>query len=152
MTTLVKTLDITSSAFRHENYIPHVYTCEGDNINPPLRINDVPEETRSLVLIIDDPDAPGKTFDHWVVWNILPETTIDEDSIPGTVGRNSARENKYCGPCPPSGTHRYFFKVYALDKLLDLEMDSGKKAVEQAMEGHVLAYGELIGLYKKSKA
>jgi hypothetical protein len=98
---------------------------------------------------MDDPDAPGKTFDHWIVWNIKPQRNISEDSNPGETGRNSLGRSEYTGPCPPSGTHRYFFKVYALDGLLDLKKTAVKRDVEQAMEDHILAYGELIGLYKK---
>ena len=109
----------------------------------------MPEETRSLALIVDDPDAPGGTFVHWVVWNIPPKNKIEEDSIPGRQGTNSFNKKDYGGPCPPSGMHRYFFKVYALDTKLDQPEGAGKQDVEKAMAGHVLAYGELIGLYSR---
>lgn len=144
-------LTISSAAFQNGGNIPPEFTCEGDDKNPPLAIDGAPKETRSLVLIMDDPDAPGKTFDHWIVWNIKPQKNIAEDSNPGEVGRNSLGQNEYTGPCPPSGTHRYFFKVYALDTLLALKKIADKKAVEQAMENHILGYGELIGLYKKQR-
>lgn len=143
------TLKISSPEFENEGYIPMKYTCEGQNKNPPVTIKSIPKETISLVLIIEDPDAPKKIFDHWVVWNIHPHETIKEDSIPGMVAKNSKGENSYTGPCPPTGTHRYFFKVYALDTLLEVDDDADKKTVEQALQNHVLAYGELMGLYKK---
>ena len=145
------TLKITSPAFEHESYIPARYSCEGSNTNPPIVINGIPDETVSLALIIEDPDAPGKIFDHWIVWNIKPEKLIEEGSVPGKVGKNSLGEYRYTGPCPPSGTHRYYFKVYALDTTLDLEHEVDKKLVEQALKDHVLAYGELMGLYKKQE-
>jgi len=143
------TLSISSPAFKQEAYIPRKYTCEGKDINPPINIEGTPEDTVSLALIVDDPDAPGGTFDHWIAWNIHPADVIDEDSLPGITGKNSRGEYKYMGPCPPSGTHRYFFKVYALDTLLDLDTDASKEMVEQAIQNHVIAYGELMGLYKK---
>ena len=142
-------LTVSSPDFKHEDYIPAKFTCEGKNINPSLNIKGVPKETLSLALIMDDPDAPGGTFDHWLVWNIHPAEKISEDSLPGIAGKNSSGKNKYMGPCPPSGTHRYFFKIFALDTTLHLPPHSGKQMLEQAMQGHVLAYGELIGLYKK---
>jgi Raf kinase inhibitor-like YbhB/YbcL family protein len=145
-------LNITSPEFTHGGNIPVDYTCEGVGKNPPLNIRDIPKEAKSLALIMDDPDAPGKTFDHWVVWNIPPQETIKEGSIPGDVGKNSRGENRYTGPCPPSGTHRYFFKVYALDALLELEKSADKKRLEQALQNHILAYGELVGNYKKLKS
>ena len=143
------TLKLTSPAFEHEGHIPVKYTCQGDDINPPITIEGTPKETASLALILEDPDAPGGIFDHWIVWNIQPTKTIKEDRIPGRIGKNSRGQYSYTGPCPPSGTHRYFFKVYALDTTLDLKGDVDKKLLEQAMQGHIIAYGELMGLYKK---
>lgn len=149
-TTAAKTtLNISSPAFENGGFIPRDFTCEGHGKNPPLKINGLPQNTKSVVLIVDDPDAPGKTFDHWVVWDIPAVETIAQDSIPGMVGRNSMGKNQYTGPCPPSGTHRYFFKVYALDTLLHLENRADKKAVMDALQNHVLAYGKTIGLFKK---
>jgi Raf kinase inhibitor-like YbhB/YbcL family protein len=148
----VKQLILRSPAFENNQLIPVKYTCDGDEVNPPLTIADAPKETRSLVLIVDDPDAPAGTWDHWVVWNIPPTITkIDENTVPGVEGKNTARTNSYDPPCPPSGTHRYFFKVYALDKALDLKPDSHKKDVEKAMQGHVLAKGELVGRYHRTR-
>lgn len=151
MTTIAAnaTLKITSPEFEHKEHIPDKYTCEGNNVSPPLAIGEIPKGTLSLVLIVEDPDAPGGVFDHWVVWNIQPTEVIGEGTVPGKVARNSKGENKYTGPCPPSGTHRYFFKIFALDTLLDLGDDADKKAVEKALRDHVLAHGEIIGLYKK---
>jgi Raf kinase inhibitor-like YbhB/YbcL family protein len=143
-------ISIKSPAFENNKQIPKKYSCDGDDINPPLIIEGAPKEAKTLVLIMDDPDAPNGTFDHWIVWNIQASTTkIGEDTVPGTEGMNSARQQAYMGPCPPSGTHRYFFKLYSLDTELTLATTSRKKDVEKAMEGHILSKGELIGLYHR---
>lgn len=143
-------LSIKSPVFENGKPIPRKYSCDGNDINPPITFDGTPKETKSLVLIVDDPDAPMGTFDHWVAWNIPPSTTkIGENTVPGTEGLNSARQNRYIGPCPPSGTHRYFFKVYALDTELKLGTNSDKKDVERAMQGHVIAKGELMGTYRR---
>jgi len=147
----MKELRITSPVFENNGFIPVKYTCDGDDVNPPLKIEGIPRETKSLVLIVDDPDAPAGTFDHWIVWNIPPVEKIEENSVPGTEGLNDFRRHSYGAPCPPSGTHRYFFKVYALDTNLDLHPNSRKKDVEKAMKGHVLAKGEIVGLYKRRR-
>ena len=143
------TLVVKSPAFENNQMIPEKYSGDGEDINPPLKIEGIPEGTKSLVLVVDDPDAPQRTWDHWVVWNIPPVTGIDENSIPGIQGMNSWGKNKYGGPQPPLGTHRYFFKVYALDTMLNLDPDAKKRDVEKAMNRHILAKGELIGLYKR---
>lgn len=145
----IASLNVTSSAFKDKDQIPAQYTCQGQNINPPLQIGDIPQGTKSLVLIVEDPDAPGSTFDHWVMWNIPPDGMIQENSAPGVQGSNSAGKNSYMGPCPPSGKHRYFFRIYALDTMLDLPPGADKKAVEKAMKGHVLTDGSLLGIYEK---
>jgi len=143
-------LVVKSSAFESKKPIPKKYSCDGNDINPPLTIEGTPKETKTLVLIIDDPDAPSGTFDHWVVWNIPASTSkIGENTVPGKQGINSARQPNYMGPCPPGGTHRYFFKVYALDIELNLGTNSRKKDVEKVMQDHILAKGELIGLYTR---
>lgn len=142
-------LNITSPAFENSKSIPEKYTCDSKNVNPPLNVEGAPKGTASLVLIIDDPDAPMGTFVHWVVWNIASTNKIEEDKAPGVEGLNDFKKHSYSGPCPPRGEHRYFFKVYALDTKLGLGPDSRKKDVEKAMEGHILAKGELIGLYKR---
>ncbi len=144
----MKELKITSSVFKNNDFIPKKYTCDGDDVNPPLTIEDVPEETKSLALIVDDPDAPMGTWVHWVIWNILPTKEIEEDSVLGIEGINDFNKS-YGGPCPPSGTHRYFFKVYALSMTLDLDTNSKKEDVEKAMEGKILAKGEIVGLYSR---
>src|SRR5262245_16092617 len=115
------TLTVGSPEFAYEDFIPSRYTCEGDNVNPPLTINNIPPGTKSLALIVDDPDAPSGTFIHWLIWNISPVDVILENTAPGVEGTNSFGADHYKGPCPPTGTHRYFFKVYALDKMLDVE-------------------------------
>jgi hypothetical protein len=145
----MKKLIITSPAFENNSFIPSKYTCDGANVNPALKIEGMPEGTQSLTLIVDDPDAPTGTWDHWIVCDIPPIERIEENSVPGTEGLNDFRKHSYGGPCPPSGTHRYFFKVYALDTKLALHPNSRKKDVEKAMEGHILAKGEIIGLYKR---
>jgi Raf kinase inhibitor-like YbhB/YbcL family protein len=150
-TSLGKT-KITSQAFSNNSYIPKQCTCEGEDISPPLTIVETPTNTKSLVLIVDDPDAPMGTWVHWVVFNINPTTKeIKENSIPqgSTLGKNDFGKLEYGGPCPPSGTHRYFFKIYALDTSLNLPEGTTKAEVEKAIEGHVLDRGELMGLYKK---
>ncbi len=141
-------LKITSPVFDRD--IPRKYTCDGKNVNPPLEIKNVPPNAKSLTLIVDDLDAPGKTFIHWVLWNIDPEVKeIKEDSVPkGAVqGKNDFKKNSYGGPCPPSRTHRYVFKLFALDVRLDLKSNSTAIDLQNAMKGHVIAKTELIGLY-----
>ena len=146
----MKELIIKSPVFQHNTPIPKKYTCDNQDINPPLSVEGTPKEAKSLTLVVDDPDAPGGTFDHWVVWNIPPSTNkILEHTVPGMEGLNSARQKGYMGPCPPSGTHRYFFKVYALDTELSLGAKSTKRDLEKAMQGHTVAKGELIGLYHR---
>ena len=147
-------MKIKSAAFSENQMIPQKYTCQGEDINPPLTIEGVPAAAKSVALIVDDPDAPGKTWVHWVVYNIPAKTTVEipEKSIPGAQVQNDFGNKDYGGPCPPSGTHRYFFKTYALDTMLSFkESPANKKDLERAMQGHVLAKGELVGLYKKGK-
>jgi Raf kinase inhibitor-like YbhB/YbcL family protein len=144
-------MKLTSTAFGHEGWIPRKYTCQGQDISPELTLEGVPEATKSLVLIVDDPDAPGGTFDHWVAYDIPPESILfEEGATPGTAGGNDFGRTGWAGPCPPSGTHRYIFKVYALDDRLDLPEGLGKDDVEEAMKGRVIEQAELVGLYKKS--
>jgi Raf kinase inhibitor-like YbhB/YbcL family protein len=143
-------MKFTSPEFENNGFIPRKFTCQGDDINPELIIEGVPQETKSLALIVDDPDAPMGTWVHWVVYNIPVIGLIEEDSIPGVQGKNDFGREDYGGPCPPSGTHRYFFKLYALDIKLNLEERVSKKVLEKAMEGHLLAKAELVGLYKRT--
>jgi len=145
-------MKLTSSAFEHNQNIPAKYTCDNENINPPLYISEVPENAKSLVLIMDDPDAPAGTWVHWTVWNIAPDTAeIPENSVPTNTqqGLTSFGQPGYGGPCPPSGTHRYVFKLYALDTTLNLDTNIEKEDIEKAMEGHILDNVELIGLYQR---
>ena len=144
-------MQVISTVFSENGHIPPKYTCEGDDINPPLTIRNIPEGTRTLALIMEDPDAPRGVFDHWVVWNIPPNEAIGERSNPGISGTNGFGKTGYGGPCPPSGVHRYFFRVFALDCEIDLLAGSSKDELLRAMEGHVLATGELKGLYQKHK-
>ncbi|HBT81527.1 hypothetical protein A2757_01285 [Candidatus Giovannonibacteria bacterium RIFCSPHIGHO2_01_FULL_48_47] len=143
---------ITSQVFEHNKFIPPKYTCDGENISPPLEISGVPESAKSLVLIMDDPDATRGVWAHWLLWNISPDTKeIPENSVPPgtTEGVTSFGRSGYGGPCPPSGTHRYFFKLYALDQAISLPSSADKKKLEEAMEEHILASSELIGLYSR---
>jgi hypothetical protein len=155
------TLTISSPAFTENTMIPATYTCDGLDISPPLKWTGIPSEARSLVLIIDDPDAPDPaapklTWVHWLLYNIpvtvsgLPEG-VDEQALPkGTLcGRGDGKQTCYGGPCPPIGCHRYFHKLYALDTLLPNLQIPRKPALLQAMEGHILASAQLIGLYQR---
>lgn len=145
-------MEIISPAFTHNGKIPAKYTCDGEDKNPPLKIAAVPQNAQSLVLISDDPDAPMGTWIHWLVWNIAPSVTeIAEDTVPegGIEGTTSWNRTGYGGPCPPSGTHRYLFKIYALDCKLTLAPTAKIADLERAMEGHILDKAELIGLYSR---
>ena len=146
----IRIIKVFSNAFESNSTIPKKYTCNGENINPPLEFTNIPEETESLVLIMDDPDSPMNPFTHWIVWNIEPVAKIEEDSIPGVEGMNNFRKIGYGGPCPSSGTHRYYFRVYALDRQLELKAGSGRKELESEMIGHIIAEGELMGKYGKT--
>lgn len=145
-------LSISSPVFENNGSIPGKYTCDGMDVNPPLKIDNVPSEAKSLALIVDDPDAPRGIWVHWVVWNIDPKTEeIREDTVPkdSVQGINDFEKRDYGGPCPPSGTHRYFFKLYALDSLLNFSSDAGKAGLEKAMKGHIIAQAQIVGLYKR---
>ncbi len=148
---------ITSPSFDGGELIPSVYTCDGKDLSPPLEWTGAPPETKSFALISDDPDAPAGTWVHWVVWNIpasvnsLEEDRPKKESLPGGIwqGTTDFRRIGYGGPCPPSGTHRYYFRLYALDTLLELPATTTKGWLEEAMKGHVLAQAELMGKYRR---
>ena len=143
-------MKITSSAFQEGGDIPSKFSRDGGNVNPPLRIEGTPENAKSLVLIVDDPDAPVGLFTHWLVWNIDPKTTeIPEKSLPkGAVqGTNDYPNLGYGGPQPPSGTHRYYFKIFALDQTLDLPSGAKRQELDKAMNGHIIAQGQSMGRY-----
>jgi len=145
-------MKILSPEFQNNEFIPKKFTCQGEDVNPALIIENIPKEAKSLALIVDDPDAPMGMWVHWVVFDIPLISRIEENSIPGKQGRNDFGRNNYGGPCPPSGTHRYFFKIYALDKKLNLTEGATKKELEKAMQTRILAQAELIGLYQKTSA
>lgn len=163
-----QTMKITSSAFENNTDIPSKYTCDGNNFNPPISISNVPEKAKSLTLIMDDPNAPMGTWTHWVLWNIDPKTNIiEENNVPPSAlnsslpkeskafmaanqGNTSFGKPGYGGPCPPSGTHRYFFKLYALDTILSISPQSKKEDLEKAFGGHILDKTELVGLYSRN--
>jgi Raf kinase inhibitor-like YbhB/YbcL family protein len=150
-------MELKSQAFAPGELIPSTYTCDGRDISPPLGWTDPPAGTRSLALVSDDPDAPMGTWVHWVIWNIpatarsLEENQPKNESLPSGArqGITDFRRIGYGGPCPPSGTHRYFFKLYALDTTLDLPSSATKKDLEKAMQGHTLAHVELMGKYRR---
>jgi Raf kinase inhibitor-like YbhB/YbcL family protein len=146
-------MKMTSSAFQAGANIPSKFTCDGGETSPPLQIEGVPSGAKSLALIVDDPDAPGGLFTHWMIWNISPQTnTIAEGSAPkGVQGTNDFGKSRYGGPCPPSGTHRYYFKVFALDRELDLPSGAKRSQLDSAMKDHVVAQGELMGRYSRKK-
>jgi Raf kinase inhibitor-like YbhB/YbcL family protein len=152
--------ELTSSAFAAGQSIPARYTCTGENLSPPLSWNEPPSGTRSLALILDDPDAPAGTWVHWVIYNLpAASRALYENVSPKQTelpdksrqGNNSGKHTGYMGPCPPSGTHRYFFKLYALDTALQLPPGATKEQLLGAMQGHVLAQAELMGTYAKPR-
>jgi Raf kinase inhibitor-like YbhB/YbcL family protein len=144
-----KKLEVTSALFKQNEFIPRRYTFDGLNVNPPLNFDHIPKEAKSLAIIVDDPDAPSGTWVHWVIWNIPVTHHLKENDAPGQQGMNDSGKQVYSGPCPPRGTHRYFFKVYALNCMLEIHAGSNKEDLEQAMEGHIIGFGELIGLYRR---
>lgn len=148
-TTVTKTLRLVSAAFAHNDLIPEKYTCDGNNFSPPLIISGTPTGAKSLALIMDDPDAPAGVWDHWLVYNLPAGTTELKEGEPpvGTLGLGTAGNVNYEGPCPPSGIHRYFFKLYALDIELPLPPGATKGEVMEVMRGHILDQTELVGRY-----
>jgi Raf kinase inhibitor-like protein, YbhB/YbcL family len=144
-----KKIKVSSEVFKSNAFIPRRYACDGVDVNPSLNIDQIPKKTQSLVIVVDDPDAPSGTWVHWVMWNIPVTHFIKENDAPGVQGLNDSGKHDYSGPCPPRGTHRYFFKVYALDCKLELPTSSDKTSLTYAMENHILGFGELIGLYRR---
>jgi Raf kinase inhibitor-like YbhB/YbcL family protein len=150
-------MKLTSTAFSEGGMIPAQYTCNGPDVSPPLNWEDVPEETKSLALIADDPDAPVGTWVHWVLYNLPADTHELQEDLPKTKvlpngamqGTNDFRKIGYGGPCPPGGTHRYFFKLYALDELVDLNPGARKKDLLDAMKGHILAECQIMGKFSR---
>lgn len=153
-TQMTMTLNITSPSFKTTEHIPSQFTCDGEGILPELIFSGIPEGAQSLALIMDDPDAPRGTFDHLVVWNIPPRTTgiKQSETIPGTLGTNSSGKTGYVSPCPPDREHRYVFTLYAVDSILTLAKGATKNELMNALDSHIIAEGQLIGLYnRKSK-
>lgn len=149
-------MQIISPVFKNNGLIPSLYTCDGEDLNPPLKINNVPEATASLVLIVDDPDVPKSVradgvWDHWIVFNIPPDIReiAEGEGTKGVYGSGTSGNYDYHGPCPPDGKHRYFFKLYALDMMLNLKEGALKKEVEQAMKDHIIEKAVLIGMYER---
>jgi Raf kinase inhibitor-like YbhB/YbcL family protein len=145
-------ISVSSSAFSPGGKIPPQFTCKGANINPALEIRRTPAGAKSLALIVDDPEAPTGLFTHWLVWNIAPATSqIAENGVPsGAVqGTNGFGKSSYSGPCPPSGTHRYFFRVLALDRTIDLKSGAKRSDFDNAVAGHVIGRGELMGRFSR---
>lgn len=152
-------LIVKSDAFVNNDYLSLKYTCDGDNVSPSIEWSKGPETTKSYALVCDDPDAPSKVWVHWVMFNIPPTITKLDENIPaeknvlGTAsqGTNDSGELGYSGPCPPSGIHHYHFKVYALDCILALDAGTTKAKLETAIKNHVIAFGKIIGLYKRAE-
>ena len=150
-------LTVESTVFSQNGMVPSMYTCDGQNVSPPLTWSNGPSGTKSYALICDDPDAPAGTWVHWVVYNIPANVTAFLENLPKTEtlknrtlqGRNDFRKNYYGGPCPPGGTHRYYFKVYALDTMINAGPGLTKKQLLKSMDGHILAQGELMGKYSR---
>ena len=150
-------INVGSTVFTEGGMIPRQYTCDGEDISPPLSWSGIPKGTKSIAIIADDPDAPGGTWVHWLVYNLPPDLKGLPENVPaqkaladgGIQGMTDFRRIGYGGPCPPSGTHRYFFKVYAIDTMLNLDPGAIKKRLLLSMEGHLLAEGELMGKYKR---
>jgi Raf kinase inhibitor-like YbhB/YbcL family protein len=146
-------MTVASPAFKQGGNIPSKFTCDGSNTSPPLQITGVPAEAKTLVLIADDPDAPGGLFTHWIMWNILPQANSIAEGTPpkGVQGINDFGKSGYGAPCPPSGVHRYYFRIFALDRELALPSGAKRSRLDAAMKGHVIAQGELIGRYDRKK-
>jgi Raf kinase inhibitor-like YbhB/YbcL family protein len=149
----VAKMSIASPAFQEGANIPSRFACDGNNVNPALKISDVPAEAKSLVLIMDDPDAPAGLFTHWLVWNLSPQTNVLGEAVKplGKIGTNDFGQTRYNGPCPPAGTHRYVFKIFALDRELDLSPGAKRVQLDAQMRGHILAQGELMARYAREK-
>ncbi|MFP4190395.1 MAG: YbhB/YbcL family Raf kinase inhibitor-like protein [Candidatus Woesearchaeota archaeon] len=143
-------LTITSDEFKDGDFIPDRFGCKGENVNPVLKIDDMPEKVQSMVLIMDDPDAPVGIFTHWIMWDIEPSSVINENSAPGVEGKNDFGKVGYGGPCPPAGAHRYFFRIYALDEKLGLVQGASREELEDAMKGKIVAEGQLMGKYSRN--
>ena len=144
-------MKINSPDFKNNELIPKKFTCDGEDVSPGLVIESIPQQAKSLALVVDDPDAPMGTWVHWVVYDMPLSSRIEQNSIPGKQGINDFGRRNYGGPCPPSGTHRYFFKVYALDAMLNLKEGLSKKELERFLQGHILEKTELVGLYKRAR-
>jgi len=150
-------IKLTSAAFKEGQPIPRQYTCDGLNVSPPLEWTGVPKTAKTVAIVADDPDAPAGTWVHWVVYDLAAENISLVENLPptenlkagGFQGTNDSRKIGYGGPCPPSGTHRYFFKIYAVDSELPLKAGATKAEVEKAMEGHIVAQGQLMGTYSR---
>ena len=144
-------MKVTSPDFKNNEMIPGKFTCDGEDVSPGLLIESIPAQAKSLALVVDDPDAPMGTWVHWVVYDMPPAGRIGQGSAPGKQGTNDFGKRKYGGPCPPSGTHRYFFKVYALDTMLEFKEGLRKGELERLLAGHILEKAELVGLYKRAR-
>ncbi len=155
--TTMQNISISAEAFQTGGAIPEEYTCDGSDVSPALSWRGIPSNAKSIALIMDDPDAPMGTFVHWVLFNIPPGMTKLPRGVPknrtlndgSSQGITDFGRTGYGGPCPPGGTHRYYFRIYALDTMLDLQPGSSRKQLENAMKGHILATGELMGNYKR---
>jgi Raf kinase inhibitor-like YbhB/YbcL family protein len=151
--TKVEGLKLSSPAFENGGRIPKKHTCDGENVNPSLKIENVPSNTKSLALVFDDIDAPRGSYVHWILWNLAPDVEeIKANSVPEGVvqGLNDFKKRNYGGPCPPGRAHKYVFRIYALDTIFNLNPNSTKKDLEKPMEGHIISRAQLTGLYKRN--
>jgi Raf kinase inhibitor-like YbhB/YbcL family protein len=146
---LQKQFTVKSPDFADNNFIQFKFTCDGKNVSPGLVFENIPGDTKSIALIMEDTDSPNGEFVHWVMWNMPVKNKVVENNPEGTFGKNTHGENKYYGPCPPNGMHTYHFKVYALNSVLDLPSSGGKPELLKAMEGHILGQAVLKGRYSR---
>lgn len=146
LSTIIK-ISLTSDELENGDQMPQRFTCDGENINPALHVGNLPPQTVSMVLLLEDPDAPTGTWTHWLLWNIPPQETIEENTSEGVLGKNDFGSILYNGPCPALGVHRYFFRIYALDISLELAAGSTREELLKAMEFHIIGSGELMALY-----
>lgn len=146
----IKSMTVTSKVFTEDDVIPKRYTCDGLNVSPPLDIAFIPQQTVTIAILMEDPDAPISSWTHWLVWNLPPVHQIKENTFLGRNGVNDFSRNFYCGPCPMKGKHHYVFKVYALDTVLKLYSTSKKHDFLKAISGHVIAYGEISATYSRN--
>jgi Raf kinase inhibitor-like YbhB/YbcL family protein len=146
----IQTIQVYAPDFPGNGMIPKRFSCQGLNVNPALQVEEIPQGTKSLAIIAEDPDAPNGSFDHWILWNIMPQQNIPENMQSGVKGLNGKHTLGYTGPCPPTGRHRYIFKVYALDRLLELQEGANRKILLDSMKPYIIGGGECMGFFEQT--